>query len=173
MCRMKSVGGVSFCVWVTAIRWKWTARQSQIPKGFQGEKNQISPRDCTNDFTEDRNKILYAFERFLCQWYGEKLLAEPKSICPMHSEAKQYENISIWSREEFTAEPGGSCLKNSRTSWKPFYRQGEGGVWLVVANLVSEPLFLRSGHNVPVKLHPSKCCFRSDKKGQGSKHQSG
>ena len=36
--------------------------------------------------------------------WGE-IVTEPKSICPMHSEAKQYENISIWSREEFTAEP--------------------------------------------------------------------
>ena len=33
-----------------------------MPKGFQGEKKfEIYPRDCTNDFTEDRNKILYAF----------------------------------------------------------------------------------------------------------------
>ena len=42
-------------------------------------------------------------------------------------------------------------------------------MWLVVANfLVSEPLFLRSGHNVPVKLHPNKCCFLFWQ-GQGSK----
>ena len=36
--------------------------------------------------------------------WGE-IVTEPKSIRPMHSEAKQYENISVWSREEFTAEP--------------------------------------------------------------------
>ena len=46
---------------------------------------------------------------------------------------------------------GGSCLKKTQTppklSAKPFYRTGEGGAWLVVAEfLVSDPLFLRSGH---------------------------
>ena len=38
-------------------------------------------------------------------------------------------------------------------SAKPFYRKGEGGTWLVVADfLVSDPLFLRSGHHVPINL---------------------
>ena len=48
-------------------------------------------------------------------------------------------------------EMSDSCLKKPQTpqklSAKPFYRKGEGGVWLVVANfLVSDSLFLRSYH---------------------------
>ena len=39
---------------------------------------------------------------------------------------------------------------------KAFYRKGEGRVWLVVNFLVSDPLFLRSGHS-SVHLHQSKC----------------
>ena len=43
------------------------------------------------------------------------------------------------------------ALKTPKTprklSAKPFYKKGEGGAWLAVANfLVSDPLFLRSGH---------------------------
>ena len=72
----------------------------------------------------------------------------------MHSEAKRCQNVRAWSRERLTTGPcketGGSCLKKPQTpqklSAKPFYRKGEGGVWLVVANfLVSDSLFLRSG----------------------------
>ena len=48
--------------------------------------------------------------------WGE-IVTEPKSMCPMHSEAKQNQNIRVWSREEFTAEPRVAlALKNSRTS---------------------------------------------------------
>ena len=49
-------------------------------------------------------------------------------------------------------EMGGSCLKKkTRTPQKllakPLSRKGEGGVWLVVENLlVSDLLFLKSGH---------------------------
>ena len=48
-------------------------------------------------------------------------------------------------------EMGGSCPKNPKTiesfQQAPLKAKGEGGVWLVVANfLVSDPLFLRSGH---------------------------
>ena len=54
----------------------------------------------------------------------------------------------------------------------PSYRKGEGGIWLVVANfLVSEPLFLRSGNNVPINLHQTNVTFCSDKKGEGPKAQ--
>ena len=76
-------------------------------------------------------------------------------MCLTHSEVKQYQNVRVWSRERFIAglckDMVGSCLKKPRTprklSAKPFYREGEGGMWLVVANfLVSDPLFLRSGH---------------------------
>ena len=41
---------------------------------------------------------------------------ECKSVCPTHSQAKQYQNVGVWSRERFIAGPcketGGSCLKN-------------------------------------------------------------
>ena len=77
------------------------------------------------------------------------------SVRPTDSKAKQYQNMGVWSRESFIAGPcketGGSCLKKTRTprklSAKPFYRKGEGGAWLVVANfLMSDSSFLRSGH---------------------------
>ena len=46
---------------------------------------------------------------------------------------------------------GGSCPKNSRITesfqQRPLRARGEGEVWLVVANfLMSDPLFLKSGH---------------------------
>ena len=79
------------------------------------------------------------------------------SPCAQHSEAKQYQNFGVWSRGRFIAGPckerGGSCLKKKKTqtprkpSAKPFYRKGEGGARLFIANyLVSDPLFLKSGH---------------------------
>ena len=80
-------------------------------------------------------------------------------MCPMYSEAKQYQNMGVWNREKFIA---GVCKEmvlmplNSQISPHPhpqqelsaksFSRKGEG-VWLVVADfLVSEPLFLRPGY---------------------------
>ena len=57
--------------------------------------------------------------------WGE-IVTEPKSMCPTHSEAKQYQNIRVWSREEFTAEPhkemGGSCLKKLWNFLKVFHK---------------------------------------------------
>ena len=59
-----------------------------------------------------------------------------------------------------------------KLSAKPFYRKSEGGVWLVVKNfLVSDPLFLRSGHDIPVNLHQTNVTLCSDKKRQGPKTQ--
>lgn len=56
-----------------------------------------------------------------------------------------------------------------RLSAEPFYRKGEGGVWLVVANFFALGSFVlaavhvgqvtvrsHSGHNVPVTLHQKK-----------------
>lgn len=64
--------------------------------------------------------------------------------------------------KRFTSWPckkmDGSCLKNPKltklSEEKPFHRKREGGPWLIVANfLMSDHLFLRSGHNgVPVNL---------------------
>ena len=75
-------------------------------------------------------------------------------------------------------EMGGSCPKNPKTiesfQQAPLKAKGEGGVWLVVANfLVSDPLFLKSGHNqVMMFLETStrtNIILCSDKKGQGPK----
>ena len=45
-------------------------------------------------------------------------------------------------------------------------------MWLVVANLwVSDPLFLKSGHNVPVSFCQTNVILCPDKKGQGPKAQ--
>ena len=60
---------------------------------------------------------------------------EGKSVCWTLNEAKQYQNITVWSREGFIAGPckemGGLCLKNpklpQKLSAKPFYRKSEGG----------------------------------------------
>ena len=105
-------------------------------------------------------------------------VTEHKSLCPRHSEAKQYQKVGVWSTERFIAGPckemRGSCLKNPKSlklSAKPFYRKGEGGVQLVVAKfLLSDTSFLRSGHDVPVNLHQN-AILCSDKKGQGLKAQ--
>ena len=73
---------------------------------------------------------------------------------------------------------GGSCPKNSRITesfqQRPLRARGEGEVWLVVANfLMSDPLFLKSGHNqVTMFLKTStrtNIILCSDKKGQGPK----
>ncbi|XP_057392841.1 5'(3')-deoxyribonucleotidase, mitochondrial isoform X4 [Balaenoptera acutorostrata] len=46
------------------------------------------------------------------------LLLKWKSVCPMHSEAKRYQNVRVWNRERSTAGPckemDGSCLKNPK-----------------------------------------------------------
>ena len=43
------------------------------------------------------------------------IITECKSMCLMHTEAKLYRNIGVWSRERFIAGPckemGGSCPK--------------------------------------------------------------
>ena len=96
----------------------------------------------------------------------EPPVMERKSVCRMHCEAKQYQNVGVWIGERFIAGPcketGSSCLKKPRTPWKlsakPFYKKGEGGAWLVFTSfLASDPLFLRSGHEVPGNLHQNKC----------------
>ena len=82
-------------------------------------------------------------------------------VGPMHSEAKQYQNVRVWSGERFIAglckETGGSCPLKSRTpqrlSAKHFKRQGEGGMWLVVANfLVLESFVLAVVHISQLKV---------------------
>ena len=46
-----------------------------------------------------------------------------KSVCLTHSETKQYQNVRVWSRERFIAEPcketGGSCLKKKKKNQLP------------------------------------------------------
>lgn len=71
---------------------------------------------------------------------------------------KNTKTSRVWSREMLTTgsckEMGGSCLKKKKNSLtpqnlsvKPLSRKGEGGVWLIVENLlVSDLLFLRSDH---------------------------
>ena len=75
-------------------------------------------------------------------------------MCPLHTEAKQYQNIRVWSRERFIegharrqVAPALKPPNSQKLSAKPYFRKGEGGMCVVVANfLVSDPLFLRSGH---------------------------
>ena len=59
----------------------------------------------------------------------------------------------------YRAQQGGGWLMPEKLqtprklSAKPFYRKGEGRLWLVVVNfLVSDPLFLRSGHSQVMML---------------------
>lgn len=126
--------------------------------------------------------ILAKLFPFVCtkEWYISKSILiksqkvmEHKSMCPTYSEAKQCRNVWAWSRQRFIAEPlqskktGDSRPKNPWTPWKlsgkPFYRKGEVGTWLAVANfLVSDPLFLRSGHSQVMTClltSPKKCSF--------------
>lgn len=61
------------------------------------------------------------------------------SVCPMHSGVKQHSKVGAWSRERFSAGPckgmSGSCPQTPwKLSAKAFQRQGEEGVWLVVAD---------------------------------------
>ena len=74
------------------------------------------------------------------------------SICPSQSEAKQYQNVGIWSRDRFieghARRQVARALKPQKLAAKPFSRKGERDAWLIVVNvLVSDPLFLRSGHS--------------------------
>lgn len=63
------------------------------------------------------------------------LLPKRRSVCLMYSEANHHQNVRVWSRERFTAEPsketGGSCLKNPPNfpmlSANLFSRKDEGG----------------------------------------------
>ena len=101
-------------------------------------------------------------------------------MCPLHTEAKQYQNIRVWSRERFIegharrqVAPALKPPNSQKLSAKPYFRKGEGGMCVVVANfLVSDPLFLRSGHGSckppPKKKNVILC---SEKKGQGPKAQ--
>ena len=76
-----------------------------------------------------------------------------------HREAKQYQNIrSLEQRKPyFRATQGEKTNKpefpESFRKKKPFSRKAERVAWLL---LVSEPLFLRSDHDVPVNLHQNK-----------------
>ena len=51
-------------------------------------------------------------------------VTEHKFVCPMHHEAKQYQNIRIWSRERFIAgsckEMAASCPPKTLNSLKAF-----------------------------------------------------
>ena len=81
------------------------------------------------------------------------VLPKHKSMCLMHIEAKQYQNIRVWSRERFIegqarrqVAPALKPPNSQKFSAKPCFRKGEGGMCLVVTNfLVSDPLFPRSG----------------------------
>ena len=91
------------------------------------------------------------------------VLLKHKSMCPMHTEAKQYQNIKVWSRKRFIegharrqVAPALKPLNSQKLSAKPYFRKGEGGMCLAVANfLVSDPLFQRSIHS-SCKLPPKK-----------------
>ena len=78
------------------------------------------------------------------------MLGNHKSMCPAHCKAKQYQNLRVWNRERFIAQPskemGGPCLKNPKlpksSQQSPFIGKVKGGAWLVAADfLMSNPLF--------------------------------
>mgnify|MGYP007134257398 CR=1 FL=1 len=81
------------------------------------------------------------------------LLLKCKFMCLMNSEAKQNQNVGVWSRERFSFIAGPCkemvvhAIKSQtpqKLSAKPFCRKGEGGAWLVSNFLVSDLLFWRS-----------------------------
>ena len=66
-----------------------------------------------------------------------QLVNKRKFVCPMDSEAKQYRNIRVWSRERFIAGPckemGGLCPANpellegfQQSTFKGKVREGHG-----------------------------------------------
>ena len=61
-----------------------------------------------------------------------KLLPKPKSLCSKHSEAKQYQNVRVGSKERFTAGPckemGGSSDSLDALSKALFYEQWGRGM---------------------------------------------
>lgn len=77
-------------------------------------------------------------------------------LCLMHNEAKQYQDVGVWSRERFTVGPNKEnrwlVSHKASNSWKdfskPFFlRPSEGGVWLVVTNfLVLESIAFAASH---------------------------
>ena len=78
----------------------------------------------------------------------------------MHSESKQYQNIrSLEQRKSYFRATQGE--KKNRQTWAPwklsekhFSRKAERVAWLLLG---SEPLFLRSGYDVPVNLPQNNC----------------
>ena len=91
---------------------------------------------------------------------------QASSCAQLTVRAKNTETSRVWSREMLAAGPcketGGSCLKKEKNHTpqkllaKPLSRKGEGGVWLVVENLlVSDLLFLRSRHGRVRVFHKS------------------
>lgn len=82
------------------------------------------------------------------------MLSKCKSLCLLHSKAKQYQNVSLEQRKVYYRALQGDRWLNSykpqlprKLSAKPFSWEGEGEAWLAVTNfLVSDPLPWRSGH---------------------------
>ena len=92
----------------------------------------------------------------------------------MHSESKQYQNIrSLEQRKPYFRATQGE--KKNKQTWAPwklsekhFSRKAERVAWLLLG---SEPLFLRSGHDVPVNLPPKQLLLSVlTRKGQVSRH---
>ena len=82
------------------------------------------------------------------------MLSKCKSLCLLHSKAKQYQNVSLEQRKVYYRALQGDRWLNyykpqlpRKLSAKPFSWEGEGEAWLAVTNfLVSDPLPWRSGH---------------------------
>ena len=103
-----------------------------------------------------------------------------KFTCPTHSEAKQQQNVRVWSRETFIEGPTriwGPMPSKPQTPWKlspkTFSRKAEGGAGELLQNSQgSDPLFLKwgqsSGNDVPVNLHQMNVILCSDNKGPKS-----
>lgn len=114
-----------------------------------------------------------------------EVLSNVNFLCPMHSEAKQYWNVEVWSRENFIERPykekHGLYLTppgpppqsapdpgKVPNSWKGFskallkVRWQRGMVsfsWLPGVGFLC--FFIcpcRSGHDIPINLQQDKCC---------------
>lgn len=127
---------VSVCVCPSYTqKWKWIR--------FESQATALTWKNCrchqiasSEDFKRtDKSKSKHGLKRLLN--------ASPHPWCTVRP---NYTNISVWSwsRERLIVgsctETGASCLKNpkplGRLTGKPFYREGEGGAWLVVAKVL-------------------------------------
>ena len=93
-------------------------------------------------------------------------ITEPRFICPMHSETKQYQHVRVWAeksllqghtrRQEAHARQTLNSLKEFRKAFLKV-RWGRGAVGC--HKLLGAAIFhsCRLGHDIPVNLQQNKC----------------